>query len=120
MIRSSPKSTRTDSLFPYTTLFRSVVADRCGAGTAGPGRLAKRRRVGAGRPGARAESGRTFRRRPGGPADRGGEVAAGPGVLPDRDAVVPGRARLVAAGERIAAQRLGTISHCGKIGRAPV
>src|SRR3546814_10815903 len=29
MIRRPPRSTRTDTLFPYTTLFRSVLADRC-------------------------------------------------------------------------------------------
>src|SRR3546814_16319070 len=30
MIRRPPRSTRTDTLFPYTTLFRSTVAfDRC-------------------------------------------------------------------------------------------
>src|SRR3546814_14517752 len=28
MIRRPPRSTRTDTLFPYTTLFRSVVHDR--------------------------------------------------------------------------------------------
>src|SRR3546814_8165046 len=28
MIRRPPSSTRTDTLFPYTTLFRSVYADR--------------------------------------------------------------------------------------------
>src|SRR3546814_18450130 len=28
MIRRPPRSTRTDTLFPYTTLFRSIVADR--------------------------------------------------------------------------------------------
>src|SRR3546814_10931967 len=28
MIRRPPRSTRTDTLFPYTTLFRSVWADR--------------------------------------------------------------------------------------------
>src|SRR3546814_19411855 len=28
MIRRPPRSTRTDTLFPYTTLFRSVLADR--------------------------------------------------------------------------------------------
>src|SRR3546814_15536990 len=32
MIRRPPRSTRTDTLFPYTTLFRSVVADRRGVG----------------------------------------------------------------------------------------
>src|SRR3546814_16917455 len=29
MIRGPPRSTRTDTLFPYTTLFRSVVQRRC-------------------------------------------------------------------------------------------
>src|SRR3546814_19122519 len=29
MIRRPPRSTRTDTLFPYTTLFRSVGADEC-------------------------------------------------------------------------------------------
>src|SRR3546814_9972106 len=28
MIRRPPRSTRTDTLFPYTTLFRSIVVDR--------------------------------------------------------------------------------------------
>src|SRR3546814_14042025 len=28
MIRRPPRSTRTDPLFPYTTLFRSILADR--------------------------------------------------------------------------------------------
>src|SRR3546814_20247352 len=31
MIRRPPRSTRTDTLFPYTTLFRSPGAHRCGA-----------------------------------------------------------------------------------------
>src|SRR3546814_5226663 len=31
MIRRPPRSTRTDTLFPYTTLFRSVVGDRAEA-----------------------------------------------------------------------------------------
>src|SRR3546814_19920585 len=31
MIRRPPRSTRTDTLFPYTTLFRSVVGDRGGS-----------------------------------------------------------------------------------------
>src|SRR3546814_12981309 len=39
MIRRPPRSTRTDTLFPYTTLFRSAVADggcaRAGAGAGG-------------------------------------------------------------------------------------
>src|SRR3546814_15520903 len=32
MIRRPPRSTRTDTLFPYTTLFRSVAADAGDAG----------------------------------------------------------------------------------------
>src|SRR3546814_18619488 len=37
MIRRPPRSTRTDTLFPYTTLFRSPPADqpRCGIGQSG-------------------------------------------------------------------------------------
>src|SRR3546814_1775976 len=31
MIRRPPRSTRTDTLFPYTTLFRSASVDRMGA-----------------------------------------------------------------------------------------
>src|SRR3546814_1213552 len=34
MIRRPPRSTRTDTLFPYTTLFRSVEADRGNIGPA--------------------------------------------------------------------------------------
>src|SRR3546814_4262408 len=32
MIRRPPRSTRTDTLFPYTTLFRSLVAEALAAG----------------------------------------------------------------------------------------
>src|SRR3546814_12261540 len=32
MIRRPPRSTRTDTLFPYTTLFRSLIADDVGLG----------------------------------------------------------------------------------------
>src|SRR3546814_1497832 len=45
MIRRPPRSTRTDTLFPYTTLFRSVQADRADD-RPGPERL----RQGHGRP----------------------------------------------------------------------
>src|SRR3546814_12659066 len=65
MIRRPPRSTRTDTLFPYTTLFRSrrrrgLVVVRSGAGPAlGPGRLARSRsRVGVGADRSRAEIGR--------------------------------------------------------------
>src|SRR3546814_5530451 len=36
MIRRPPRSTRTDTLFPYTTLFRSAIR-RGGPGRSGPG-----------------------------------------------------------------------------------
>src|SRR3546814_2935684 len=50
MIRRPPRSTRTDTLFPYTTLFRSsagvmcsgATAGRAGAAVAGPGQDARR------------------------------------------------------------------------------
>src|SRR3546814_20196963 len=51
MIRRPPRSTRTDTLFPYTTLFRS---DRCvdaGGGMTGAERSQRRHRSAAGRGG---------------------------------------------------------------------
>src|SRR3546814_8434443 len=39
MIRRPPRSTRTDTLFPYTTLFRSLVGRKMGQST---GRLLRR------------------------------------------------------------------------------
>src|SRR3546814_11224307 len=50
MIRRPPRATRTDTLFPYTTLFRSRVAadafiDTRGAGTILPGRRGRRRSI---------------------------------------------------------------------------
>src|SRR3546814_17545347 len=36
MIRRPPRSTRTDTLFPYTTLFRSCVAPASGAASPSP------------------------------------------------------------------------------------
>src|SRR3546814_5210237 len=38
MLRRPPRSTRTDTLFPYTTLFRSAIVG-CGAGVVQPRRL---------------------------------------------------------------------------------
>src|SRR3546814_1919961 len=35
MIRRPPRSTRTDTLFPYTTLLRSLAGDRDGGGARG-------------------------------------------------------------------------------------
>src|SRR3546814_20003551 len=48
-----PRSTRTDTLFPYTTLFRSEQADRCLHAVAALGRRGRAGgfRQGAGRPG---------------------------------------------------------------------
>src|SRR3546814_19935479 len=46
MIRRPPRSTRTDTLFPYTTLFRSGYAGEQGAGC-GVGNLARRIEEGA-------------------------------------------------------------------------
>src|SRR3546814_9997112 len=37
MIRRPPRSTRTDTPFPYTTLFRSLAANRVFGARAGPG-----------------------------------------------------------------------------------
>src|SRR3546814_6511548 len=37
MIRRPPRSTRTDTLFPYTTLFRSTVEDEMPGGFNNPG-----------------------------------------------------------------------------------
>src|SRR3546814_3718782 len=42
MIRRPPRSTRTDTLFPYTTLFRSIAAE---ASTDGSRQEARRRRA---------------------------------------------------------------------------
>src|SRR3546814_3697202 len=50
MIRRPPRSTRTDTLFPYTTLFRS-------AGEGGPRRRRHRRDLRASRPDHRAGAG---------------------------------------------------------------
>src|SRR3546814_11105451 len=43
MIRRPPRSTRTDTLLPYTTLFRSCGLDRQGRRSAGPGLAGGRR-----------------------------------------------------------------------------
>src|SRR3546814_21062691 len=49
MIRRPPRSTRTDTLFPYTTLFRSLVG--VGAGTDAGDKCAHSRRLRALEPG---------------------------------------------------------------------
>src|SRR3546814_15011772 len=45
MIRRPPRSTRTDTLFPYTTLFRSLVDDREVIGRIAGGDLGDRREL---------------------------------------------------------------------------
>src|SRR3546814_8496093 len=98
MIRRPPRSTRTDTLFPYTTLFRSGarpalrdrrVEDRARAGLAGGGELCQRARE-DGRLVSRqslvvgADPRRALCRRPAG--DRGGGIGAPSSaiVMPDR------------------------------------
>src|SRR3546814_15272791 len=60
MIRRQPRSTRTDTLFPYTTLFRSAGQPRRGRGP--PGRPGDRRRRRAGDRPARGGGGDARRR----------------------------------------------------------
>src|SRR3546814_17280131 len=100
MMRRPPRSTRTDTLFPYTTLFRSVQA----VGTAQP---ADRRALVAARPGAIAECGCT---RPGGfgadesecgATDRRRFVASRHAELADRGAAQAIGGCRQAAGRRI-------------------
>src|SRR3546814_3702520 len=76
MIRRPPRSTRTDTLFPYTTLFRSprsggLHVARAGRGCADAGHRAARRR--------RADAPATGQRRPTAPLSRvRGEIGDGP------------------------------------------
>src|SRR3546814_8821789 len=60
IIRRPPRSTRTDTLFPYTTLFRSQPAERHGQDR--QGHRVRQRRQGGGGPRGRCRRGR--RRRP--------------------------------------------------------
>src|SRR3546814_2876418 len=69
MIRRPPRSTRTDTLFPYTTLFRSQPAQIRGGAAAG-GKFAVFRRGAQEprhRPGSRGPAGRNAARRIQGP-----------------------------------------------------
>src|SRR3546814_5574181 len=50
MIRLPPRSTRTDTLFPYTTLFRSFQLPRCGRASWGRPSSSSRARLSALRP----------------------------------------------------------------------
>src|SRR3546814_156595 len=54
MIRRPPRSTRTDTLFPYPTLFRSRAVRACAAARVGGDDRSRRRDGGASRAGARA------------------------------------------------------------------
>src|SRR3546814_18090733 len=45
MIRRPPRSTRTDTLFPYTTLFRSPIGDHCAEPRAVEAEAAKTMRI---------------------------------------------------------------------------
>src|SRR3546814_14586869 len=112
MIRRPPRSTRTDTLFPYTTLFRSALRRRPGHGL----RAAARR--GAGNRRAAAGGG------PGGPAqprrhDR--RLAAPdrpPGPGPDPAALRPGPVRGAGAGGAVLGLMRGFVTE--EIGRAHV
>src|SRR3546814_3934557 len=104
MIRPPPRSTLSDTLFPYTTLFRSPRAD-------GPGRIPAEHllRALAVRPGgaARREGARDRR------GDGGTEGAAtGPGR--------PGRGSAGSDGRGHPARRLGQARRRTEIGRAHV
>src|SRR3546814_20171038 len=50
MLRRPPRSTRTDTLFPHTTLFRSLLAQKFGDRDERPRILVRRRRVHQHRP----------------------------------------------------------------------
>src|SRR3546814_3372930 len=103
MIRRPPRSTRTDTLFPYTTLFRSAGEAGAGsrqyhepgqdpAGLAAAGERPRRRR--------RAQCRRARRRRAGTATARGGIAerraaardSAKPAAKPGRPSQVPPRA----------------------------
>src|SRR3546814_1365580 len=77
MIRRPPRSTRTDTLFPYTTLFRSPRP----TGHGGPRRRRRLHRHGRPRSGP-ADLGAAVARRVSGPV--GARAAAAGGVLPVR------------------------------------
>src|SRR3546814_3125410 len=55
MIRRPPRSTRTDTLFPYTTRFRSRDAQRPVRGSDGDGRIPGRGHQGSAGPASRSE-----------------------------------------------------------------
>src|SRR3546814_5152116 len=71
MIRRPPRSTRTDTLFPYTTLFRSAGGSIC---RKGPRRRAQRAPRRDGQPQDRREEGAVWRGRAQAPRNRGAET----------------------------------------------
>src|SRR3546814_7260027 len=100
MLRPPPRSTRSDTLFPYTTLFRSVgaggagrllagVADGAGADAVRRGRAAGMAWRPAGRP---PPARRPLAQYRGGPGVRADGAAAGAGAAdPGADAAAPDR-----------------------------
>src|SRR3546814_4993137 len=65
MIRRPPRSTRTDTLFPYTTLFRSLQSEQqvddlvAGLAVQVAGRLVGQQQIGGRREGTRSAAGRS-------------------------------------------------------------
>src|SRR3546814_15139772 len=84
MIRRPPRSTSTDTLFPYTTLFRSGPGAGAGPGRAGPGRPEMGRADGPVQP-ARVRGGLRLDGNPDVPGrTRAGPLAAGGARAPAR------------------------------------
>src|SRR3546814_20455780 len=101
MIRRPPRSTRTDTLFPYTTLFRSQQGGRIGLG--GFGSSARPAAPGSRRPARHAAARGALPRPPslrraraldrGAPGDRVGPAAQAPDSRPYQDAALSGAPR---------------------------
>src|SRR3546814_17645255 len=101
MIRGPPRSTRTDTLFPYTTLFRSPLAGR---------RDRRAGRLRGTRAPHRRASGRPWRpgHRPGSAADDGRAAPTGQRARPGRRRRSPGSHGHVGRG---GAQLVGQVAH---------
>src|SRR3546814_4653888 len=110
MIRRPPRSTRTDTLFPYTTLFRSAGARarrgvRVAASDGGAVRSRPRRAAGS-RPDGPGRTGRAAERAADGPAV---DFAKGSGLLSgDGHELSAGRGRLREPADGRAADRKST------------
>src|SRR3546814_801394 len=89
MIRRPPRSTRTDTLFPYTTLFRSARLVEAARLRPGPGAGVRAHLRGHGHPLARVRAVRG----PGGPGDPVPAVALPPHAHGDADHRLPPRHR---------------------------